>query len=54
LVVVVSEETGIVSIAEGGRLETPIAVEHVAEKLRWYLQDREPDSGEPKSDGVAA
>ncbi len=39
LVVVVSEETGIVSIADGGQLESPIAIEHVAETLRRHLYD---------------
>jgi hypothetical protein len=54
LVVVVSEETGIVSIAEGGKLESPIAVEHVADKLRWYLHDRDPETNKPTIDGATA
>ncbi len=44
LVVVVSEETGIVSIADAGRLESPIDVNHVAESLQRHLHDQSPQA----------
>ena len=39
LVVVVSEETGIISLADGGHLESPIAVDKLTEALRRSLTD---------------
>lgn len=39
LVVVVSEETGTISLADGGQLESPIAIDLLAETLRRSLQD---------------
>jgi len=54
IVIVVSEETGVISIAEGSHLETPIAMEQVAERLRWYLRDRDPAERAPDEEGAAA
>ena len=39
LVVVVSEESGIVSIASAGKLESPIAIDHIPDTLRRHLHD---------------
>lgn len=44
LIIVVSEETGAVSVAQGGFLERQITKEGLREKLE-YIQDRKPEAG---------